>query len=206
MIVGGVFGWVTNNTSQAAGPRDMKGNIVHIDNDGTGSDTKSTDGALPSVASSSDTNTTLMFSVPSVGLDVPLRGMDEVGGDITPPGFQEAYVIRNRGATLSDPGNGTIYVAMHSLRGGGIGPGNFIIDVNSASAKVHAGATIRLGGLSYIVSGSRVVKKTDLPTDRVLWYNTPGRLVVLTCLQNPMQTASTENVVIEAHLSTSGEG
>lgn len=140
------------------------------------------------------------FIVPSVGLNVPLGALDEADGTITPPGFTSAYVVRNLGATLQRADRGTVFVAMHSVRGGGVGPGNYLINVASGRPSVSAGDTIRVGPRTYRVISWRNESKQQVPYDVALWANTPGRLVVLTCLQNPSQTESTENVIITAEL------
>lgn len=144
------------------------------------------------------------FHVPSVGLDVPLSGLNAVDGVITPPGFQDAYWVRNRGTTLDHPENGTVYVVMHSVRGGGVGPGNYLINIDEGQAKVGVGAVIEVDGTSYQVTGSRSVLKTQLAADSSVWDNTANRLVVITCLQRPDGSPSVDNMVITATRTAGG--
>lgn len=133
--------------------------------------------------------------VPSVGLNVPLGAMNEVDGQVTPPGFTSAYRIRNLGVALTAPASGTVFVAMHSLRNGAIGPGNYLIDVATGTPKVADGATVEAAGVTYTVSSTAKVLKKDLPHDQTLWADTPDRLVLITCLQNPQNVESAYNIV-----------
>lgn len=173
--------------------RDMRGNSVALDSDeplpaATATNMK----AIPDMG--------VRFVVPSVGLNVPLGALTMVDGTITPPGFTSAYLVRNLGVVLSDAAEGTVFVAMHSMRGGAVGPGNYLIDVDAQKAWVRVGAAITVGTLHYRVTGSQAIAKTSITTDASLWRNSPGRLVILTCLQVPAQTESVDNMVITAQL------
>jgi hypothetical protein len=53
----------------------------------------------------------------------------------------------------------------------------------------------------YYADSVTVIAKNDLPNTAGLWTNNPGRLVVITCLQNPAGTPSVANFVITAHLA-----
>ncbi|MFJ3392163.1 sortase family protein [Leifsonia aquatica] len=138
--------------------------------------------------------------VPSRKLTVPLGELDQVDGVIDPPGFASAYLVRNHGATLGNAADGTVYVVMHSCRGGATCPGNYLIDVASGQASVPNGADVYVAGLHYRVTGSHSVYKPDVSSDAEIWQNTPGKLVLLTCLQVPAQTKSVDNMVITAQL------
>ena len=173
---------------------DMRGNPVVVD-----------PGTAPSRATVSamhvtpDTGTRL--TVPSVGLDVPLGALNAVRGTITPPGFTQAYWVRNVGVSVDGASRGTVYVVMHSVRGGGVAPGNYLIDVRDQRAKVANGATITVGDAAYSVTGSAAVPKEKLSSDAQVWQSTPGRLVIITCLQVPANTPSVDNMVIFATLT-----
>ena len=192
LVAAGVVGIVTV-ASAPTGTVDMRGHHVVLE-PGTV--------PAPAVEKKMDAvvNTGVRFTVPSVGLNVPLGELSEAGGTITPPGFTAAYRVRNLGVPLANATKGTVFVAMHSIRGGGIGPGNYLIDVSAGAAKVSDGAKIHVGSLTYSVTGSQTVTKNQLPKDAAVWANAPGRLVAITCLQTPAQTASTDNVVITAQL------
>lgn len=175
------------------GPVDLRGNPVAFD-----------DGALPGdgVVKKMDAvaDSGARFVVRSVHLNVPLGALSEADATITPPGFTSAYRVRNLGVSLAHADSGTVYVAMHSLRNGAVGPGNSLIDVARGTSTVAPGALIGVGDRTYRVTGWQKIPKTAVPTNAGIWANTPGRLVVLTCLQIPAQTASIDNVVITAAL------
>jgi hypothetical protein len=138
--------------------------------------------------------------VPSVGLDVPLDSMDAVDGVVTPPGFASAYWVANAGTSPESPADGTVFIAMHSLRSGGWGPGNFLYEPDTGSAKVEPGAIIETNGRSYEVESVAVIGKSDLASAASVWADAPGRLVVITCLQRADNAPSRENFVITAQL------
>lgn len=139
------------------------------------------------------------FVVADVELDVPLGALDMVDGEITPPGFTSAYIVRNLG-TPADAAAGTTYVVMHSIPKPGVAPGNYLIDVADGKASVEAGTTIQVGDASYAIDSSYTVDKAQLPQQTALWENRAGRLVVITCQQLPSGERSVQNTVIEAHL------
>jgi len=178
LIVGGAgYGIVTviQNHNQPA-TEDMAGNMVRAD------DTSMYDPEVIKAADSVD-DIGLRFKIDSVKLDVPLGEVNEVKGVINPPGFKSAFLIRNRGVTLENADKGTVYVAAHSLRGGGIAPGNYVIDKDTASIIVPYGSTIQVGDRTYVMTSSEVVNKPDLGNDAKLWADTPGMLVFITCMQ-----------------------
>jgi len=135
---------------------------------------------------------------PSVGLDVPLGAVDVVGGVVDPPGFASAYRVRDLGVAPEQAAEGTVFVVMHSVRGGGTGPGDLLIDDRAGSARIAPGAVIEVAGVDYAVGSSRAVAKGALPDDAEVWADTPGRLVVITCLQRADGTPSRDDMVIEA--------
>lgn len=138
------------------------------------------------------------FSVPSVHLDVPLGALNEVDGVIQPPGFTSAYLVRNRGVAPTDARKGTVYVVAHSLRNGGVAPGNYLIDVHSGRSAVAVGSRIVVGDVDYQVTHTEAVTKTELAEKSDLWADQPNRLIVITCLQVPANTPSVANMVITA--------
>ncbi|GAB3120657.1 class F sortase [Glaciibacter psychrotolerans] len=138
------------------------------------------------------------FSVPAVGLDIPLDPVSASDGQITPPGFQSAYWITNMGVPLSQGAEGTVFVVMHSIRGGGIGPGNYLTNVQEGTSALADGSAIDVAGVPYHVTGWTVIPKGGLATDADIWANTPGKLVVITCLEHPDGSESTDNMVITA--------
>jgi hypothetical protein len=173
--------------STLQGPVDMRGNRVVADDIPTSAPSAS---ATPDIGSK--------FVVESVGLDVPLGAINIADGEVNPPGFTSAYWIRDQGVSIDHAADGTVFVVMHSLRGGGIGPGNYLIDVENRTAQVELGANIDVDGVTYEVTGSYALDKAELAYSSTVWANTPGRLVVITCLQRPDGGPSIDNLVIEA--------
>ncbi|MCJ1714909.1 class F sortase [Curtobacterium sp. VKM Ac-2922] len=169
-----------------SGGVDLAGNTVQLD------------GPPPAPAASAAPSGHGRFAAPSVGLDVPLGALDVVDGVIEPPGFTSAYWVRNLGVDPTAPASGTVFVAMHSLRAGGLGPGNALIDVAHARARIAVGAPITVDGTTYRVTRTETVTKQDIRSDAGVWADVPGRLVVVTCLQRPDGRRSVDNVVIEA--------
>lgn len=86
---------------------------------------------------------------------------------------------------------------MRSVRGGGTGPGDLLIDDRAGSASVDPGAVIGVAGVDYAVGSRRAVAEGQLP-DAEVRADTSGRLVVITCLQRPDGSSSCDDVVIEA--------
>lgn len=145
------------------------------------------------------------FVVPSVSLDVPLGELSSVDGEVSPPGFTSAYAVRDPGVPLEDAPAGTVFIVMHSLRAGGVAPGNFLIDVERETFQLVQGDIIRVGKWTYQVAATQAVPKPDLALDTSIWAPAPGRLIVITCLQNPSGTPSTHNAVIIANLVADNE-
>lgn len=170
----------------AAAPRDLAGNPVQVD------------GPEPDPRASASPDGTGRFQAPSVALDVPLGSLDVVDDQLEPPGFASAYWVRNLGVAPADAATGTVFVVMHSLRGGGVAPGNALIDVDGERARIAQGAEVVVDDVRYRVVRTETVDKTAISHDAGVWADTPGRLVVITCLQRPDGRASTENMVIEA--------
>ncbi|MBF4619244.1 class F sortase [Clavibacter sp. VKM Ac-2873] len=189
-VVAGALAAVGGWPVSAGLPRDLAGAPVQAD--------------VPAPAAGADGAGTAVdsglgrFRAPSVGLDVPLGAVDVVGGVVDPPGFSSAYRVRDLGVAPEDAAHGTVFVVMHSVRGGGTGPGDRLIDDAAGSASVAPGTVIQVAGVDYAVGSSRAVPKGQLPDDAEVWADTPGRLVVITCLQRPDGSPSRDDMVIEA--------
>jgi len=137
------------------------------------------------------------LTISSVGLDVPLESMTPVAGTADPPSARAAYWLRGVGVDPGRAARGTVFVVMHSVRGGR-GPGNYLIDVGNDRSAVRTGATVRAGSVVYTVTGSSIVPRDKLPADSQVWANTPGRLVMITCLLRREDADPVDNVVITA--------
>ncbi|MBE7163100.1 MAG: class F sortase [Williamsia herbipolensis] len=194
LLATGIAGAVVTGAGAHSGPRDMDGRPVVLDPGSVAAPSSPTDDPAATAAP----RTTERFAVPSVGLDVPLAILSAKGGDITPPGFTEAYAVANLGVPVERSDAGTVFVVTHSLRRGGRAPGNYLFDRATGASAVAPGSRIRVGGVEYTTTGSRVVPKSRLADDAAVWANTPGRLVVITCLQVPRGTPSVDNFVITA--------
>ena len=176
----------TSTVSEDLASTDLAGNAVQVD------------GPAPNPSASATPSGEGRFEAPSVGLDVPLGSLDVVDNELEPPGFTSAYWVRNLGVAPADSANGTVFVVMHSLRNGGEGPGNALIDVDNGKARIASGASIAVDDVEYHVVSTETVDKGQISRDKSVWADTPGRLVVITCLQRPDGAASTDNMVIEA--------
>lgn len=172
--------------STGSGGSDLAGNAVQFD------------GPAPNPSASAIPSGTGRFQSPSVGLDVPLGSLDVVDDELEPPGFTSAYWVRNLGVAPTDAGAGTVFVVMHSLRNGGVAPGNALIDVDNGRARVAVGASIVVDDVAYRVTRTDTIDKKEISHEQSIWADTPGRLVVITCLQRPDGSPSTDNMVIEA--------
>lgn len=192
VCAGGLTGWIiAAQNAQQSLPQDLHGNHVQLDS-----------GSLPSRAQAKAmgvASTGLRFKVPSVGMDVALSSLSSVNGEITPPGFKDAYLVRDKGVSLAQATTGTVYVVMHSIQGG-FGPGNYLTNVQKGTVSLPVGSTIQVGDRTYTTTGSALVRKTQLADDQAVWANTPSRLIVITCLER-LNGASTHNAIITATLT-----
>lgn len=185
-LTAGILGAAGVLTPQPTGPVDLRGHAVQNDPDAT-----------PNPKASATPSGSGRIVARSVGLNVPLGSLDAVDGNVTPPGFTSGYLIRNYGVTPDRAGLGAVYVVMHSLRNGATGPGNALIDVAHKRAKIQKGATITVDDVSYKVTGTEAVTKTQLP-DSDIWTAGHDELVIITCLQRPGGGPSIDNMVITA--------
>ncbi|MFT8988150.1 MAG: class F sortase [Bifidobacterium psychraerophilum] len=180
-------------SSEAGGAKDLAGNTVVLD-----------DGQQPTkqqvAAMKPQQESGMRFTVPSVGLDVGMQSLSVVDGVIVPPGFRDAYLVRNLGVGLDQAKDGTVFVVMHSVQGG-LAPGNYLTNVEQGSIKLAKGALIQVGERSYQVTGGELLPKSSLQDESRVWQNTPGRLVVITCLER-VSGRSLQNAVIYATLQS----
>lgn len=153
---------------------------------------------VPASVSHAVADTGARLVVPSVRLDVPLGALNEVNHEVTPPGFTSAYWVRNLGTSVRSGSRGTVYVVMHALRKGAIGPGNYLANERTGASTLRKGARVVVSGASYTVTGWAKIAKNQLANDKAVWSNTPGRLVLITCLEHPDGSPSTDNLIINA--------
>lgn len=185
-------GWTVNAyLAQQEQPKDMRGNPVLFA--APSQEMLDRIDAVPAEGG-------IRLEVPVAALDVTVGAINQVDGVMDPPGFASAYLVRNYGANLAHATMGSVFLVMHSCRGGAVCPGNYLIDVAAGTASVPIGADVYLDDLHYRVTGWQKVDKPEVGDTAEIWENVPGRLVMLTCLQNKEQTASTQNMVVTAQL------
>ncbi|QAY63940.1 class F sortase [Xylanimonas allomyrinae] len=194
MGAAGLLDSMDTHRQQADLPRDLAGSPVRLEEG-----TEPSEEQVRQMQAVADDGA--RFEVPQVGLDVPLGALSEVDGQIVPPGFQSAYRVRNRGVPVEEAENGTVFVVMHSLRGRGQAPGDYLADRETGSSRVAPGDTVRVEDRVYAVTSSRLIDKADLPAADEVWTAEPGRLVIVTCMQRPDGAASLQNLVIFASLA-----
>jgi len=170
---------------------DMEGNIVIPD------DPNATSPAFLEAADMVVDSGGEGFRIPSVGLDIPLGAINEVDGVMNPANFVSAFWIRNRGVSVENASQGTVYIVAHSTRFGKA-PGNLI--QSNEQSLVKEGDTIWVDAAEYRVTGWQTSPQGEIGNIEELWANTPGMLVFVTCvLRNDKQTP-TDNLIITAQL------
>lgn len=140
------------------------------------------------------TTTQPTLEVPSLNLSVPLRSVQPVDGVATPPDFTEAFTVD--GWTAPTPTEGTTYVIFHSRRDG-TGIGNKFFNQQTGEPVIHIGATVKVNSVEFQVENITTSPIEDLPNNR-MWTSTPGKLYLVTCLQNAERTHSAINFIVEA--------
>ena len=152
------------------------------------------------ITPTSDGGGGLRFQVPSLGMNVPLGAINAVDNSLNPANYTNAFWVRNLGVSYNDPSTGTVYVVMHSARTPGYGPGNYFFNEDTQAIKVNPGDQIEVAEHTYAFQSWSAVNKPDLPGTSSIWENTPNRLIIITCLQNPQHTESEVNLVLVATL------
>jgi len=170
---------------------DLEGNIVVPD------DADATSPAFLEAADMVQDDGGAGFSIPSVGLHVPLGSINEVNGVMNPPNFTSAFWIRNRGVSVDNADQGTVYIVAHSVQWGKA-PGNYLQDKEQILVK--NGDYVEVNGRTYEITNVELILKTEIGSHEDLWANTPGMLVFVTCLQRNDHAASTNNLVVVGQL------
>jgi hypothetical protein len=57
---------------------------------------------------------------------------------------------------------------------------------------------VTVAGVAYTVTGSTLVDKDRIADDADVWATVPDRLLLITCLEHPDGSPSTQNLVITA--------
>lgn len=134
------------------------------------------------------------LTVPSLNVSVPLGTVSPDDGVVTPPNFGEAFTVQ--GWSANTPTEGATYVIFHSRRNG-TGIGNSFFNQQTGESRIHVGATVVVAGVEYTVDSTFTSPISDLHQNG-MWTDTPGRLYLVTCLQNAQRTTSTTNFVVVA--------
>jgi hypothetical protein len=133
-----------------------------------------------------------------VGLSAPLGSILDVDGVMYPPNYDSVFHVRNRGVSLREASQGTVFLVAHSTARGK-SPGNFI--QNKQQITVNQGEQIIVGDLVYQVVSTTKIPKDQIGEDATLWESIPGRLVFLTCAVEPHSGPSTTNIVVIGELT-----
>jgi len=170
---------------------DMEGNIVVPD------DPNATSPAFLEAADMVVDSGGEGFRIPSVGLDIPLGAINEVDGVMNPANFVSAFWIRNRGVSVENASQGTVYIVAHSTRFGKA-PGNLI--QSNEQSLVKEGDTIWVDAAEYRVTGWQTSPQGQIGNIEELWANTPGMLVFVTCVLRNDHATPTDNLIITGQL------
>ena len=137
------------------------------------------------------------FRVPSIKLKVAIGSVNDVNGVMNPPNFQSVFWVRNRGVSLDNAEQGTVFMVTHAVQGGSA-PGNIMQAKGQVVLK--PGDTIQANQRTYEYESSQIIPKTEIGDHEDIWANTPGRLLVITCVLNPAGGIAVDNMVIVAKL------
>lgn len=113
VVIGGVGIIWQHQATTADAPVDLEGNAVSLAPEDTPSEEVVTQMDVEPGAEDEDG-----LVVPSVDHAVPLGTLSAVDGEITPPGFTEAYRVRNLGVPVEEAEDGTVYIVTHSVQDG----------------------------------------------------------------------------------------
>ena len=141
--------------------------------------------------------------VPAVDLDLPVLPLTTRRGVIDPPLLTAAYWIEPYGDPVgsADQADNTLYLAAHSAGRGSDGFDPLLGSGEGGSA-LAAGDRVEVstpeGTVAYTVERTARYDKDALAGAAEVWEASPGRLVLITCLQRGGGRTSTENLVVFA--------
>ncbi|MCL2785283.1 MAG: class F sortase [Propionibacteriaceae bacterium] len=132
--------------------------------------------------------------IPTVKLAVPLGSVNDVNGVMNPPNFTSAFWVRNRGVSLDQAEQGTVYIVTHSS-GYGRAPGNYL--QKGGQSALTIGDYILVNDRTYVYTEARIIPQDRLAEHADLWENIPNRVLLITC---QLGTGSKYNLVIIGEL------
>lgn len=129
-------------------------------------------------------------------------------GVVYPPTDRDAFWLEDFGMAGADAVN-TAYIAGHSSADGGavFDP---LIDRAQGGSTLQAGdeivVTTANGDVVYHVSATVRYERSSLPDIDDVWTQSPGRLVIITCLFEGTNTSTSENLVVFARIAPGSAG
>jgi len=179
-------------------PRHHEGQLVDLDNNPiTPEDPTATSSPFLEAANMVPDDGGDGFQVPKVKLDVPIGSVNDVNGVMNPANFTSVFWVRNRGVSLDNAEQGTVFMVTHAVQGGKA-PGNIL--QNKGLAALSPGDLIKVNQRTYEFVSSEVIPKAEIGNHEDLWANDPGRMLVITCVLNPNGGLAVDNLVIVAKL------
>lgn len=139
------------------------------------------------------------FVVPSLNVDVPIGSINEVNGVMNPPNFTSVFWIRNRGVSIDNAAQGTVYMVAHAVYGGKA-PGNLLQQNQQVS--LNPGDIIKVNDKVYKYVETQIIPKTEIGDHDDLWTDDPGRLILVTCQVRAEGGIAVNNMVIIAQLQS----
>jgi len=194
LICGGVaigfYAYLTK-IPRHAGPGsifDLQGNVVIPD------DPSATSSAFLEAAEMVIDDGGKGFNIPAVQLNVPLGSINDVNGVMNPPNFTSAFWIRNRGVSLANAEQGTVYIVTHATRFG-LAPGNYL-QAREATT-LTPGDIININDRVYSFESAEIIAQSKIGEYDYLWDESiPNRALIITCLLRNDNAAPTDNLVI----------
>ncbi|MCL2736572.1 MAG: class F sortase [Propionibacteriaceae bacterium] len=198
LVAAGVTVGVVSLWPHAPAPNalvDLKGNVIVPE------DPSATEPAFMQAADMVVDDGGKGFVVPAVNLNVPIGSINEVDGVMNPANFTSVFWIRNRGVSMDNASQGTVYMVTHAVAGG-MAPGNML--QSKQHIALNPGDKMMVNNLTYDFVEAQVIPKTEIgnAAHSDLWANVPGRLVLVTCLVRPEGGIAIDNLVIIGQLET----
>lgn len=150
----------------------------------------------PEIETEADVNSVDRLVIPSLSVDADLMPMSISGGRINPPNGTDAFWVDD----WCQPGGHadcTSIIAFHSGRDGRDALGNAFI-TDDGTSTLTSGEPVYANGQRYEVIETFPVSKAALPSTDAVWKDAPGRLVLITCIQQGTGLRSVENSVVVA--------